>query len=80
MIINPLNPTSLSHPSQGSVNYTCWVLRALIRALKTAQNTSYITALSLSCFLMVKIMMHCPKSIFKPTLPNRSMSFNLMDN
>ena len=31
-------------------------------------------------WLMVKIMMHCPKSTFKPTLPNRSMSFNLMDN
>ena len=75
-----MDPTDLSQLSQESVNYTCWVLRALIRALKTAQNTSYITALSLSCFLMVKIMMHCPKSIFKPTLPNRSMSFNLMDN
>ena len=47
---------------------------------KTAQNAPYITSRFLSYFVMVKIMMHCPKSIFKPTLPNRSMSFNFMDN
>ena len=80
MIINPIKPNKSISPIPRECELRMLGPQGPYQSPKRAQNTPHITSLSLAYFVVVKIMMHCPKSIFKPTLPYRSMSFNLMDN